>query len=83
MIAALSRFFRQKANWPILVVPALLLLWAQIGAQRLALTSFDSLSYVDSPYRGNSPYLKPLPETQPGHPIAQHVVRGVLEKHGA
>jgi Type I phosphodiesterase / nucleotide pyrophosphatase len=72
-------FLRNKENWPIFIIPALLLLWAQFGAPNLGLTSFNSLSYDNSPYRGNSPYLKPLPETNPGQPIARHVVLIVID----
>jgi hypothetical protein len=76
---SLLEFFRKKENWPIVVIPALLLLWAQFGATSLALSSFNNLSFVSSPYRGNSPYLEPLPETQPGQPVTKRVVLIVVD----
>lgn len=72
-------FLRKKENWPVVVIPVLLLLWAQLGAPNLGLSSFDSLSYFNSPYQGNSPYLRPPAETKPGQSITKHVVLIVVD----
>src|SRR5574341_2044028 len=69
----LIRFFRCAQNWPILVLPVLLALWARFGAAALGEASFESALM----YRG--PYLDPLPPGEAGEPVAQRVVLIVVD----
>ncbi len=78
-MSRLIAFFRRIENWPILIIPVVLLLWAQLGAPSLGLATFDSLSYYNSPYRGHSPLVEKLPDGKPGEPIAKHVVLIVID----
>jgi len=73
------KFLRAKGNWPILAIPVLLLLWARFGAPNLGLTTFNSLSYFNSPYTENSPLVGPLPQGKPGDPVTKRVILIVVD----
>lgn len=66
-------FFRRKENWPILIIPAILMLWAQFGALTLGVASYESVTLFDSPYRGD------LPAGPEGEPVADRVVLIVVD----
>jgi hypothetical protein len=76
---SLLKFFRHRGNWPIVFIPLILLIWAQVGAPYLGLLSFNSLSYYNSPYRGNSPYVANLPYREPGEKIVDKVILIVVD----
>lgn len=76
---SLFSFFRKAENWPLVVIPLCLLLWSQFGAPNLGLMTFNSVSYYNSPYRGDSPLIQKLTPGQPGEPVAKHVVLIVVD----
>ncbi len=72
-------FFRKKENWPIVLIPLALLLWAQFGAPNLGLATYNGLLYYNSPYRGNSPLVGKLPNGKSGEPVAKRVILIVVD----
>lgn len=69
----LVRFFKDKRNWPILLIPLLLLGWAKYGAPTLGLASFDSATLYAGPYR------QVLPPGAEGEPVADRVIIVVID----
>jgi len=66
-------FFRKPQSWPIVLIPAGLLIWAGFVAPVLVRESFYSLVYFDSPYQAA------LPLRRAGEPIVEQVVIVVLD----
>lgn len=58
----LKELFGRVENWPILIIPLLLMAWARFGATALGVASFDSATLYAGPYREALP---PGPEAQP------------------
>ncbi len=73
MVTSILMFFRRKQNWPILVIPVLLLIWAQFVAPSIGAASFENVALFQSPYRD------PVPVGKPGQPVTSHVVIIVVD----
>lgn len=69
----LIRFFKDKQNWPIVLIPLLLMGWAKFGAPALGLASFESATLYAGPYRD------PLPPGPDGEPIVERLVVVVVD----
>jgi type I phosphodiesterase/nucleotide pyrophosphatase len=70
---------KKKENWPVVLIPLALLLWAQFGAPNLGRATFNSLSYYNSPYQGNSALVKPIQPGEAGQPVVKKVVLIVVD----
>ena len=66
-------FFRRWQNLPVLIIPALLLVWAQFIAPELGSASFTALALF------NSPYLGELPSGAPAEAVTERVVIVVID----
>lgn len=76
---SILKFLAWKENWPTILIPLVLLLWAQFGAQNLGLITFNSLRYYNSPYTENSPHVGPLPAGKPGQAVSKRVILIVID----
>ncbi len=72
-MASFVGFLRKKENWPILVIPLLLLLWARFAALPVVMGSFNSVSLI------KSPYLDALAPGQAGEAVTKQVVIVVVD----
>ncbi len=64
----ITSFLRRRENWPVLLIPVILMLWARFGAMPLALAAFESAFFYTSPYR------EPIEPGSSGEPVVQTVV---------
>jgi hypothetical protein len=69
----LINFFGRKENWPILIIPLLLLAWGQYGAPALALRSFEALTQYEGIYRD------PLPAGDEREPVVENVLLIIVD----
>jgi hypothetical protein len=69
-------FFSHKENWPIVLIPLLLLLWGQYGAPALALKSFDSLTLYEGIYRD------PVQPGEADNPLVENVLLIIVDGLG-
>ncbi len=72
-MSRLVAFFRRRENWPILIIPTILMLWARLGAIPLGFATYDSALLYNSPYR------ELIEPGQAGDPIARQVVIVVVD----
>ena len=72
-MSSLIDFFRKPQSWPIVLIPAGLLIWAGFASPVLVRESFYSLVYFDGPYQAA------LPVRHAGEAIAEQVVIIVLD----
>ncbi len=70
-------FLKHKENWPIVVIPLLLLAWGRYGAPALALKSFEALTQYEGIYRD------PLPAGDEGEPVVDDVAAVAALVHAA
>lgn len=69
----IARFFRRWQNLPVLIIPLLLLVWAQFIAPELGSASFTAVALFDSPYRA------PLPVGEPAEAVTERAVIIVID----
>ncbi len=72
-MSRLVAFVRRRENWPILIIPLMLMLWARLGAIPLGVATYDSALLYNSPYR------ETIVPGRAGDPIARQVVIVVVD----